>query len=102
MKYCNNCGAELKPGQRVCTQCGTPVQQTSTHPTPPKKSKLPIYIIIVAVIVIIIALFTVYKIIYAQLSPTKPAQAISKHLKAQDTDSLVNHSPSNGATDHNA
>ncbi|WP_313957175.1 zinc ribbon domain-containing protein [Staphylococcus cohnii] len=22
MKYCSNCGAEIKPGQRVCTQCG--------------------------------------------------------------------------------
>jgi len=96
MKYCNNCGAELKPGQRVCTQCGTPVQQRSTHPTPPKKSKLPIYIIIVAVIVIIIALFTAYKIIDTQLSPTKQAEAISKDLKDQDTDSLANHLTSNG------
>ena len=27
MKYCKNCGNKLSDGQKVCTQCGTPVVQ---------------------------------------------------------------------------
>lgn len=96
MKYCSNCGAEIKPGQRVCTQCGTPVQQRTTHQPPNRKSKLPIFIIIAVILVIIIALFVTYKIIDAQLSPTKQAETISKDLKNKDTDRLANHLKANG------
>src|SRR5699024_8908173 len=96
MKYCSNCGAEIKPGQRVCTQCGTPIQQRATHQSPNHKSKWPLFIIIAVILVIIIALFAAYKIIDAQLSPTKQAETISKDLKNKDTDRLANHLKSNG------
>ncbi|MGI2315443.1 TcaA second domain-containing protein, partial [Staphylococcus cohnii] len=96
MKYCSNCGAEIKPGQRVCTQCGTPIQQRATNQSPNHKSKWPLFIIIAVILVIIIALFVAYKIIDAQLSPTKQAETISKDLKNKDTDRLASHLKSNG------
>ena len=95
MKYCSNCGAEIKPGQRVCTQCGTPVQQRTTNQSPNHKSKWPLFIIIAVILVIIIALFVAYKIIDTQLSPTKQAETIAKDLKNKDTDRLASHLKSN-------
>ena len=96
MKYCSNCGAEIKPDQRVCTQCGTPVQQRTTNQSPNHKSKWPLFIIIAVILVIIIALFAAYKIIDAQLSLTKQAETIAKDLKNKDTDRLASHLKSNG------
>ncbi|WP_192947120.1 TcaA second domain-containing protein [Staphylococcus cohnii] len=96
MKYCSNCGAEIKPGQRVCTQCGTPIQQRATNQSPNHKSKWPLFIIIAVILVILIALFVAYKIIDAQLSPTKQAETIAKDFKNKDTDRLASHLKSNG------
>lgn len=33
MKFCKNCGASLTPGQKVCTQCGTKIEQPVVAPT---------------------------------------------------------------------
>jgi TM2 domain-containing membrane protein YozV len=33
-RYCSNCGNELRPEDQVCPNCGTPVHQAATVPTP--------------------------------------------------------------------
>jgi hypothetical protein len=33
-RYCSNCGHELGPEDRFCQNCGTPVHQAATVPTP--------------------------------------------------------------------
>jgi hypothetical protein len=33
-RYCGNCGIELAPGDQFCQNCGTPVHQAATVPTP--------------------------------------------------------------------
>src|SRR5215218_3228767 len=33
-RYCSNCGNELKPEDQFCQNCGTPVHQAATVPTP--------------------------------------------------------------------
>jgi TM2 domain-containing membrane protein YozV len=33
-RYCSNCGNELRPGDQLCQNCGTPVHQAATVPTP--------------------------------------------------------------------
>ena len=33
-RYCSNCGQELNPEDQFCPNCGRPVQQTATVPTP--------------------------------------------------------------------
>ncbi len=40
MKFCPNCGAELKPGAKFCVACGTPIAVTTAPPfqqTPPPR-----------------------------------------------------------------
>ncbi len=40
MKFCPNCGAELKPGAKFCVTCGTPIAATTAPPyqqTPPPR-----------------------------------------------------------------
>ncbi|WP_414055850.1 TcaA second domain-containing protein [Macrococcus equi] len=32
MKFCTNCGAETKPGQKICTQCGKPLLDNISKP----------------------------------------------------------------------
>jgi len=41
MEKCKNCGAELKPGVKFCTKCGTPVEENNVvanQPTPKKNN----------------------------------------------------------------
>jgi zinc-ribbon domain len=33
-RYCGNCGNELRLGDQFCHNCGTPVHQSATVPTP--------------------------------------------------------------------
>jgi len=43
MKFCPNCGAELKPEARFCAACGTPVAVSETpqaQPTPPPTNRV--------------------------------------------------------------
>ncbi len=98
MKYCHNCGKSIKAGQKVCTQCGTPVgQHRTTNPKDNhKKSKLPFYISIIVIIVLVLALFTAFKIIEAQLSPTKQANAISSDIKNHKINNLTKNLTSDG------
>jgi len=33
--FCSHCGAQLRPGSRFCTQCGTPISQAQPPAPPP-------------------------------------------------------------------
>src|SRR5215213_10952000 len=40
-RYCSNCGNELKPEDQFCQNCGTPVHQAATVPTPEANVPVP-------------------------------------------------------------
>ncbi|MCU5745415.1 zinc-ribbon domain-containing protein [Staphylococcus sp. SQ8-PEA] len=102
MNFCSNCGAHVKDNQKVCTQCGTPIHQTShkdrTEPKNinsypqrrPHKSKLP-WVITIAIVLALILLFITYKIVDNQLSVKKEGEAIAKDLKNGKISSLSQH-----------
>jgi hypothetical protein len=43
MKFCSNCGAELKPEAKFCAACGTPVAIVKTTPVDPEPQPQPVY-----------------------------------------------------------
>jgi len=50
MKFCPNCGAELKPEAKFCAACGTPIvvappspEQPTPQPQPPYQQQEPVY-----------------------------------------------------------
>ncbi len=43
MKFCPNCGAELKPEAKFCAACGTPIVATTTPPVEPAPLPKPPY-----------------------------------------------------------
>lgn len=107
MKFCKNCGHELRYNAKVCTHCGTPVaaqdeekkeqpayvtSQTASddvarEPMDPKKKKKLIMIISIAAAVII-ALFIIYKILENMASPDAAYDEISEAVTSEDTESF--------------
>ena len=87
MKYCKNCGAHVKDNQKVCTQCGHPLQNQNNTSKRNKK----MYLVIGIIIAIIILLIILYKIVATSLSPESEAKTISEDLKKGDTKNLSNH-----------
>lgn len=108
MKYCKKCSAELKENQKVCTKCGTPVEQnveqyttpnnnqamqnetTAIQNTPPhkpmdKKTKL----IIAGILSALVLLFLGYKLIESSYNPTKVGDNIASAVKDKDYDKLT-------------
>lgn len=43
MKFCPNCGAELKPEAKFCAACGTPIAATPPPPAQPMPPSQPVY-----------------------------------------------------------
>ncbi|GGB01773.1 zinc-ribbon domain-containing protein [Macrococcus hajekii] len=103
MKFCKNCGAELKEGQKVCTKCGTPVEdltatsttaaETTTYTTPvhkepkqpmPKRTK----IILLASLLGLLLLFGVYKLLESQYSVVGQANKITQAINEENADKL--------------
>lgn len=97
MKFCKNCGHELRDNAKVCTHCGTPVaaqdeekkeqpayvtsqaasDDAAREPMDPKKKKKLITIISIAAAVII-ALFIIYKVLENMASPDAALDDISE------------------------
>ncbi|WP_353463011.1 zinc-ribbon domain-containing protein [Mammaliicoccus sciuri] len=93
MKYCKNCGNKLSDGQKICTQCGTPVaqeNQANQHVEHKKMNKKPL-IIIAIIALLFLLIFAVYKVIESQLSPVNEAEEIASDIKKGNTKSLKNH-----------
>ncbi|AYU54219.1 TcaA second domain-containing protein [Staphylococcus debuckii] len=104
MRYCKNCGHEIKDGQKVCTQCGTPVDQnqpprrsSQSQQRPPKKpmstAAWVIIALIIAVAVIALILFFVGK---TQMSVTKKADSVASAIKNNNADQLKKNVTSDG------
>lgn len=88
MKYCSNCGHELREGTTVCTNCGQSIdgkKPESSKRGMPKKSKT---IIIGAVILVL--LITISLVIVSQmLSPKNQLDNISQAIEEENTALLV-------------
>lgn len=111
--FCTNCGAEIKPNQSHCVECGQavaskaeqpPVQPTAPTPEPKaqqsapdsqqppkqpmsKKNKI-IYAIIGAVVLLLIAAYSVGKSYYA---PEKVLERFNTAVKDEDVKAVQNH-----------
>ena len=104
MRYCKNCGHEIKEGQKVCTQCGTPVDQsqqprrTSQYSNQsPRKPMSPlawvIIALLIAVAIIAVILFFVGK---TQMNVTKKADSVASAIRNDNVDQLKNNVTSDG------
>lgn len=102
MKFCKNCGHEIRDNAKVCTNCGAALnaeaaakteepayvttdteEQTPREPMDPKKKKK-IIILISIIAVIIIALFIAYKVLENMASPDAALDNISEAVVNQD------------------
>lgn len=106
MKFCKNCGHEVRDTAKICTNCGTAVtsepevkkddteyvtpEAVDTAPREPmdpeKKKKLIILGSIIAVV--IIALIIVYKVLESMASPDSALDNISEAVESQDVKAL--------------
>lgn len=91
MKYCKNCGNQLTEGQKVCTQCGTPVNEQPNSPKRQKKMNKKAIIIIAIVALLLLLILAVYKVFESKLSPVNEAKEISTDIKKGNTKNLKNH-----------
>ena len=99
MKFCKNCGHELRDNAKVCTNCGTAViaavdvenkepsyvtsDKASHKPMDPKKKKK-LIILLSTIAVLIIALFIAYKVLENMASPDAALDNISEAVTNQD------------------
>ncbi|MHD0396406.1 TcaA second domain-containing protein [Staphylococcus simulans] len=102
MKYCRNCGHQLKEGQKVCPQCGTPTNQTPKRttqnhhsaPRQPQSKKMWVIIgIIAAMIIVLLILFFIGK---KQTSVTHQADQVADAIKKKDPDKVKEYVTSDG------
>ncbi|UBH15344.1 TcaA second domain-containing protein [Macrococcus armenti] len=114
MKYCINCGNEIKPGQKVCTKCGTPVEQKQVNNEVPKQQKpMPVHnsspapaprkpmskktkMMLISALAGLILLIGLYKIIESQYDPVSVANKVSDAVKDKNADKLSELVTSNG------
>ncbi|SOC37654.1 TcaA NTF2-like domain-containing protein [Salinicoccus kekensis] len=97
MKYCKNCGQEIRPDVKVCTNCGQKVdeqekeKQARPAPAPmdPKKKRR-IGIIIGAVALAAIVLAVAYSLIANALSPDNQLDTIAEAVTNEDAEGLRN------------
>lgn len=106
MKFCKNCGAELRDHAKVCTQCGTKQvpedkeaksdehtyqrkvpSQRPKEPMDPKKKKI-LLSSVGGVIVLAIVLFIAYKVLESVYSPDSMMDDFSNAITNEDADSL--------------
>ncbi|WP_207369512.1 zinc ribbon domain-containing protein [Heyndrickxia coagulans] len=127
MRYCKQCGHELKPGQTFCTHCGAPVEaskretaatsgessqlrkeETGTRSnTGVKLKQLPPYTkwVVLAVVLVLALGFASFKIVQAMNKPSKTAEqfisAIQKN-QAEKVASILNNSQNEVKADKNS
>lgn len=88
MKYCSNCGHELREGTTVCTNCGQSIDGKKPESSKRGMSKKSKTIIIGAVILVL--LITIALVIVSQmLSPKNQLDNISQAIEEENTALLV-------------
>lgn len=102
MKFCKNCGHQLKEGQKVCPKCGTPVngspkrseQHQHTSPRQPMSKKSWVIIgIIAAIVAVLLILFLIAK---QQTSVTHQANKTAEAIKSNDPNEVKKYVTSDG------
>lgn len=95
-KFCGNCGAQLDDGDKVCGQCGTPVNgNTGTVPSlkvvdPEKKKKMAKMIKGIVALVIVVALAITGVKVYLSFTGTNGlVRKVMTAYENYDIDSLV-------------
>lgn len=100
MKFCKNCGHELRPDVKVCTNCGHKVgtgdqennklerQSEPKAPMDPKKKKF-LSVVIAAIVILAIALAVTYNMVSNSLSPNNQLDAIAEAVSAEDAEALT-------------
>lgn len=100
MKYCRNCGNEVRPDVKVCTHCGHRLDGGSRwdegnqqgpepkEPMDPKK-KRKLLIIFGSVAAIVIILWIPYSIIASALSPDNQLDAIAEAVNNEDAEAFM-------------
>ncbi|TDL96635.1 TcaA second domain-containing protein [Macrococcus carouselicus] len=102
MKFCRNCGAEVKENQKVCTQCGTAVNQQpetvqmrqETIPGQPMSRSLKI--LLISSLAALVLLFGVYKLLESQFSVTNQADKIAAAVTSGNSEEISNLITSDG------
>lgn len=88
MKYCSNCGHELREGTTVCTNCGHSIEGKRTESIKRGMSKKSKSIIFGAVILLL--LITIALVVFSQiLSPKNQLDNISQAVEEEDPALLV-------------
>jgi uncharacterized membrane protein YvbJ len=98
MKFCKNCGQELRSDVKVCTNCGRKVEddnqvnqgqrsQSGQAPMDPKKKRrIAIIIGIVAAVAIVLAI--IYSLVANALSPDNQLDEIAEAVSSEDAQAL--------------
>lgn len=102
MKFCKNCGQELRPGVKVCTNCGMPTDESPKEnngrrvnekrnqgPPPPPKPMDPekkYWIIGGSIVGAIILLIAIFLILRSMASPISKIDAIEKAVTSKNVD----------------
>lgn len=94
MKFCKECGKELKPGAQFCNNCGTNASGSSTpqrqqQTAPKKKMSKKNKIILAGVIAVLIILFAGYKTGEAMTSKDKVIDKFETALAEKDAKKLA-------------
>lgn len=98
MKFCKNCGEEIRPEAKVCTNCGHKVEASATNTAqrqqpepskpmdPAKKKLLIIFAAGFAMVAVIIAI--VYSLVAGALSPDNKLDTIAEAVTEEDAEAL--------------
>ena len=98
MKFCKNCGEEIRPDAKVCTHCGhkvevaaekvEPVRQPEPRePMDPVKKKL-LIIFAAGLTMVAIIIVIVYNLIAGALSPDNKLDTIAEAVTEEDAEGL--------------
>jgi uncharacterized membrane protein YvbJ len=95
MKYCKECGKQMKPGAQFCTSCGTSVsgsaapQRQQQNTSPKKKMSKKNKIILASVVALVVILFAGYKTGEAMTSKDKVIDKFETTLADKNSQELA-------------
>lgn len=98
MKFCKNCGEEIRPDAKVCTHCGHKVETAAEkvepakqpeprEPMDPAKKKL-LIIFAAGLAMVAIIIVIVYNLIAGALSPDNKLDTIAEAVTEEDAEAL--------------
>ena len=94
MKFCNNCGHEVRADAKVCTNCGHSIEQRAHQdekkrtPAAPKNKKKRL-IVFSMLALAAVALIITYSILAANLSSSNRLDSISNAVESKNSEKLI-------------